>query len=144
MAADLRHSAPYRRSFAAKILTRLSASDPEERIFSVFPRLTMVMGEDRPEVARPTLQSIWRVGLAGSAQRKLVIAALEVRFFESAHEEVAFQVRTDVIASLRRLADATDDEGLLRARANALIETEANEKFRGELHRAWQNQTRCT
>ena len=125
-----------KRSFAAQLLTRLAISDPEGRMLEDFPRVAAVLRDDKTVTARHTLQSIWRVGLAGPAQRELVCRALEERFAEAGGEKATSLVRRDVVTALGHLFGATGDEAV-EAVATALIASEPEEKERKKQRAAW-------
>jgi hypothetical protein len=134
---NLTDSDPHKRAFAAQMLARLANSDPDGRMLHDFPAVAAVMRDERFVVARHTLQSIWRVGRAGPAQATLVADELERRFHDCAPEKNASLVRTDAIKSLRKLADTIGDEGAIKARVDALIETADDEKTRKKMQAAW-------
>jgi hypothetical protein len=101
-----------------------------------FPRVAAVMRDDKTVTARHTLQSLWRVGLAGPEQKAMVLDALETRFRECQGEKNGTLVRTDVITALGRLSKATGDSAV-EARATALMDGEADEKARKKQRAAW-------
>src|SRR5690554_4930139 len=70
----------HRRSRAAQFLSGLAISDPEKRILKDFSVLWGVTKDPRFVTARHSLQSIWRVGLAGKEQKELVMSHLVDRF----------------------------------------------------------------
>ncbi len=140
MLADLTHREGHKRAFAAQMLARLAISDPDGRMLEDFPRVAAVMKDEKTVTARHTLQSIWRVGLAGPEQEKMVVAALERRFRECADEKNGTLVRTDVVTALGRLFGATG-AGEIEARANALMEAEPDEKSRRKQRAAWRKAT---
>jgi len=88
--------------------------------------------------ARHSLQSIWRVGLAGPEQRKLAVEGLTTRFAESADEKNGTLIRSDIAQSMRHLHDSTGDESI-RARALGLIASEEAEKYRKKYASFWRN-----
>lgn len=137
---DLTHPAGSKRAFAAQMLARLAISDPDGRMLKDFPKVAAVMKDDKTVTARHTLQSLWRVGLAGPKQKAMVVEALEERFRECAQEKNGTLVRTDVVTALGRLSKATGDEAI-EARANALIEAEPNDKQRKKQRAAWRTAT---
>lgn len=85
----------HKRAFAAQLLARLAISDPENRMRHDFAALAAVMKDEKTVTARHTLQSIWRVGLAGKEHRTLVLDALAKRFRECPPEKNASLVRTE-------------------------------------------------
>lgn len=118
------------RSIAAQLLVNLAAkSDPEDRIVKDFPSLFNVTRDAKFVTARHALQAIWKVGMAGDKQQKLVLDGLALRYKECASEKNCTLIRYDVIACLRNLYEATGNETL---RKNALewIGTEPDVKYR--------------
>jgi len=138
---DLTHRGGDRRAFAAQMLSRLAISDPDGRMLEDFPRIAAVMKDEKTVSARHTLQSIWRVALAGAKQKEMVLDALETRFRECTDEKNCTLVRTDVVIALARLSKATDDE-TVEARVGALIEAEPDEKQRKKQRAAWRKAIR--
>ncbi|HEX7049723.1 MAG TPA: hypothetical protein VF188_05875 [Longimicrobiales bacterium] len=139
--SDLTHRAGDKRAFAAQMLARLAISDPDGRLLKDFPKVAAVMKDEKTVTARHTLQSIWRVGLAGPKQKAMVLEALEARFRECAREKNGTLVRTDVVTALARLSKATGDE-MIEARVNALIDAEPDEKQRKKQRAAWRKAIR--
>lgn len=133
---DLTHREGQRRAFSAQMLTRLAISDPDRRMLEDFPQVEAVLKDEKPVTARHTLQSLWRVGLSGPEQRSMVVEALEKRFRECAKEKGGSVVRTDAVTALGRLFKATGDEEV-ESRANALIESEPEEKSRKKQRASW-------
>ncbi|HEX7117416.1 MAG TPA: hypothetical protein VF212_01425, partial [Longimicrobiales bacterium] len=138
---DLTHRAGDRRAFAAQMLARLAISDPDGRMLKDFPKVAAVMKDEKTVTARHTLQSLWRVGLAGPKQKAMVLEALEQRFRECAQEKHGTLVRTDVVTALGRLSKATGDAAI-EARVAALIDAEPDEKQRKKQRAAWRKAIR--
>jgi hypothetical protein len=134
--SGLTHRDGHKRAGAAQLLSRLAISDPDGRMLRDFPRVAAVMRDDKTVTARHTLQSLWRVGLAGPEQKAMVLDALETRFRECQGEKNGTLVRTDVITALGRLSKATGDSAV-EARATALMDGEADEKARKKQRAAW-------
>lgn len=133
---DLEAREGHKRAFAAQMLTRLAISDADDRMVEDFQKVAAVMRDEKTVTARHTLQSLWRIGLAGAAKRSMVVDALEERFHECAEEKGGRLVRTDVVTALARLAKATDDDSI-EHRVDALIESEPDEKQRKKQAAAW-------
>ena len=127
--AELGHKDNHRRAIAAQVLCNLALSDPDGRMLSDFPALLAVTHDERFVTARHALQALWRIGLAGEAQRRMVGEGLSARFAEAAAEKNGTLVRYDIAQGLRNLYDATGDEAI-RATALQLIETEQDAKYR--------------
>jgi hypothetical protein len=136
MVVDLSHADGHRRAFAAQMLARLARSDPKKRMLEDFPALAAVLRDDKTVTARHTLQSIWRVGRAGSEQKELVLDELARRFAECAGEKNGRLVRTDAITSLGRLFRETGDAAVA-ARAEALMASEADVKAQKKQRACW-------
>lgn len=136
LVAELRHRDNHRRSIAAQVLCNLAISDPDGRLMTDFPALLAVTKDERFVTARHCLQSIWKVGLAGEAQRRMVMDGLSDRFAEAAGEKNGTLIRYDIAQGLRNLYDATGDK-LIREKALALIETEADAKYRRKYASVW-------
>lgn len=133
---DLTHRDGHKRAFSAQMLTRLAISDPDNRMLKDFPKVAAVMKDPKTVTARHTLQSLWRVSLAGPKHKAMVLKALENRFQECAGEKNGTLVRTDVIAALGQLATVTGDS-TIEARANALMDSEPDEKYRKKQRAVW-------
>jgi len=139
--SELEDRAGHRRAFAAQMLARLAISDPDARMLEDFPRVAAVMKDDKTVTARHTLQTLWRVGLAGPEQKAMVLEALGVRFHECAGEKNGRLVRTDVVTALGKLMKATGDDAIEES-ALSLIETEPDEKRRKAQAAAWRKAIR--
>ena len=125
-----------RRSRAAQFLAGLAKSDPEKRILSDFPALWEVTKDPRFVTARHSLQSIWKVGLAGMEQKELVIQHLVDRFQNGADEKHYTLIRFDIIQGLKNLYDELKDEEIKKI-AMDLIETEEDIKYRKKYRTVW-------
>jgi hypothetical protein len=134
--AELSHRDNRRRAIAAQALCNLAKSDPENRMLSDFPTLLAVTKDERFVTARHCLQAIWKVGVAGDAQRQLVVDGLSRRFAECVHEKNGTLIRYDIVQGLRNLYDAVGDEAI-QERALQLIETEEDAKYRKKYAGVW-------
>ena len=126
----------HRRSRAAQFLAGLAKSDPEKRILSDFPALWEVTMDPRFVTARHSLQSIWKVGLAGMEQKELVIHHLEDRFQNGADEKHYTLIRFDIIQGFKNLYVELKDEEIKKI-AMDLIETEEDIKYRKKYMTVW-------
>lgn len=126
----------HRRSRAAQFLSGLAISDPEQRMLQDFPALWEVTKDPKFVTARHSLQSIWRVGLAGKEQKDLVMAHIIDRFQNGAEEKHYTLIRFDMIQGLRNLYDELKDE-TIKQTAMALIETEEDTKYRKKYLSVW-------
>lgn len=134
--AMLRHPSNRVRAIASQVLSNLAASDPDRRILGDLDALLEVTRDERFVTARHCLQSLWKVGVAGDAQREAVVAGLSRRFAECASEKNCTLIRYDIVQVLRKMHDAAPHETVSRA-AHALIETEPDPKYRKKYAGAW-------
>lgn len=137
LVADLTDKDNHNRAIASQLLANLAAySDPENRILRDFEKLLNVTRDSRSVTARHSLQAIWKVGLAGDAQRKMLLEGLAQRFVEAGTHKTGTLTRYDIAQGLRNLYDATMDDAI-RERALALIETEPDVKYRKKYATVW-------
>ena len=94
--------------------------------------------DERFVTARHCLQSLWKVGVAGAAQRQRYLAGMEQRFNECSAEKNGTLIRFDIAQSLRNVYDATADEAV-KVQALALIETEGDLKYRKKYAGLWKS-----
>ncbi len=106
---DLDHKDSHKRSRAAQFLAHLAKSDYEERIFDDFNKIWQVTYDSKFVTLRHSLQSIWRIGLAGKTQRKLVVTNLSNRFQACIDEKNDTLIRFDIISSMHHLYMETED-----------------------------------
>ena len=107
-------------------------------MFKDFDSLLAVTRDERFVTARHTLQALWKVGLAGGQQRKLLLDGLELRYRECISERNTTLIRFDIIQNFRNLYDQTEDE-TLRDKALALIEIEEDPKYRKKYISLWKD-----
>ena len=124
------------RSISAQLLSNLAKSDPDNRMLKDFPALLAVTRDERFVTARHALQALWKIGIAGTLQRQMVVDGLANRFQECAAEKNCTLIRYDIIQGLHNLYDETRDEAV-REKALALIETEADLKYRKKYAGVW-------
>lgn len=133
---DLTHKDNHQRSRAAQYLANLAKSDPEMRIMKDFPKLWEVTKDEKFVTARHSLQSIWRVGIAGTSQKEMVMEALVDRFKNGADEKNYTLIRNDIIQNMRNLYDHYDDEEIKQI-AIDLIETVDDKKYKKKYMNIW-------
>lgn len=121
--AGLTHKDNHVRAISAQVLSNLARSDPQDRMLADFDRLLAVTRDERYVIARHTVQSIWKVGLAA-------------RFQEAAGEKNGTLTRFDIQQGLRNLYDQTHDERIL-TRALELIGSEPDPKYRKKYASLW-------
>jgi hypothetical protein len=127
------------RSIAAQLISNLAArSDPEVRILKELPDLLAVTHDEKFVTARHALQSLWIIGLAGDAQRSVIVKSFATRFDEAGSEKNGRLVRYDIIEALGKLFNKTRDEAIKR-RSLQLIATEANEKHGKKYSAVWRD-----
>jgi len=136
MVATLRHKDNRQRAIAAQVLCNLAKSDPKKRMLKDFDALLAVTKDERFVTARHCMQALWKVGLAGTDQRKNLVDGLAKRFKECATEKNCTLIRYDIIQGLRRLYDEVKDE-TIRQKALKLIETEKDLKYRKKYASLW-------
>jgi len=136
MVASLSHSDNHVRAISAQLLCSLAKSDPEKRMLKDFPRLLAVTKDERFVTARHCLQALWKIGLVGKAQQKLVIDGLAGRFEECITEKNCTLIRYDIIVDFKNLYDQVKDEAV-KQKALALIETEEDLKYHKKYASVW-------
>ncbi len=136
LVADLRDKDNRVRAIASQVLANLAKSDPEDRMARDFPALLNVTRDARFVTARHCLQALWKLGVPGEAQRQRLLDGLTTRFHECASEKNGTLIRYDIAVGLRTLFDAVDDKAVKQT-ALALIDTEADLKYRKKYATAW-------
>jgi hypothetical protein len=138
---DLTAKDPHRRARATQLLCGLAKSDPKGRMLKDFDAVMAVTRDEKFVTARHTLQAAWKVGLAGSRQRQLVLDRLAARFADCVDDEKhCTLIRYDIEVGLRQLYDATGDESV-KTKALALIETETDAKYKKKYTAEWRKKT---
>ena len=136
MLAALRHKDNHERAIAAQVLCNLAKSDPDGRMLNDLDALIAVTKDERFVTARHCLQALWKVGVVGKPQQDKLVAGLTRRFEECVTEKNATLIRYDILQSLRNVYDVTKD-AKIRETALALIETEADLKYRKKYATLW-------
>ncbi|WP_438350630.1 hypothetical protein ACP8HI_08290 [Paenibacillus sp. FA6] len=126
----------HRRARAAQFLSNLAISDPEQRMLNDFAGLWEVTKDPKFVTARHTLQSIWKVGLAGQEQKELVVNHIIDRYHNGANEKHYTLIRFDMIQGLKNLYDKLQDETIKQI-AMELIESEEDSKYRKKYMSVW-------
>jgi UDP-glucose 6-dehydrogenase len=132
----LTHKDNHVRAIAAQLLANLAKSDPKGRMVKDFDKLLNVTKDERFVTARHGLQSIWKVGLAGSKQKQLVMKGLEKRFQECVTEKNCTLIRNDIIVDFRNLYDAKPSSEI-KEKALELIELESDLKHKKKYASVW-------
>ena len=133
---DLTHKDNHVRAIAGQVLCNLAKSDPKNRMQHDFEALLKVTRDERFVTARHTLLALWKIGVVGPRQRKLLLDGLDRRFRECIREKNCTLIRFDIIQDLRELYDAVKDEQV-KAKALAWIETERDLKHRKKYAAVW-------
>ena len=133
---DLTHKDNHQRSRAAQYLANLAKSDPEMRMMKDFPKLWEVTKDDKFVTARHSLQSVWKVGIAGTAQKEMVMEFMVERFKNCADEKNFTLIRNDIIQNMRNLYDHFNDE-LIKRKALDLIDTVDDKKYKKKYMDIW-------
>jgi hypothetical protein len=134
--AMLRDPDNHQRAIGAQLLCNLAGSDPELRIVDAFPALLAVTRDARFVTARHCLQSLWKIGMAGTVQQRMVVDGMAARFAECGAERNGTLIRYDILVGLHQLYVAVGD-ATIRERALALIETEPDLKYRKKYAGVW-------
>jgi hypothetical protein len=134
--AGLCHKDNHIRAISAQVLSSLAKSDPENRMSKDFPALFAVTKDERFVTARHCMQSLWKVGAAGKQQQTQLVEGLVKRFTDCTTEKNCKLIRYDILQSLRNLYDAVQDDEI-KEKAHALIETEAESKYRNKYASLW-------
>ena len=124
------------RAICGQLLANLGKSDPKGRMFKDFDKLLNVTRDEKFVTARHTMQNIWKVGLGGKNQQKLVVDGLEKRFKECIKEKNCTLIRYDIHVSLRNLYNATTSSEI-KEKALELIETEKDVKYQKKYATVW-------
>ena len=124
------------RAIGAQLLCNLARSDPKGRILKDFEKLLQVTRDDRFVTARHTFQAIWKVGLAGERQRRLLLEGLGKRYKECAKEKNCTLIRYDINVSLGNLYDSVKDPQV-KGLVLAWNETERDDKYRKKFATVW-------
>lgn len=133
---DLDDPDNHRRSRAAQFLSHLAISDSENRILQDFPAIWNVTYDKKFVTARHSLQSIWRIALAGSEQKELVVKHLVDRFHACEEEKNVTLIRSDILQALRHLHDEIKEDEIKKI-AMELIETVTDSKYKKKYLAIW-------
>ena len=136
LVAGLSHKDNHVRAISAQVICNLAGIDPQDRMLKDFKALIEVTKDERFVTARHCMQSLWKVGVAGKKQQKLLVDGLEGRFMECITEKNCTLIRYDILQSLRNVYDAVKDEKI-KVKALGLIETEDDLKYRRKYATLW-------
>ena len=133
---QLGHKDNHNRAIAAQLLCGLAKSDPKNRLKRDFALLFAVTSDERFVTARHCLQALWKVGVVGKGQRKMLVTALEDWFVRCTEHKNCPLIRYDICESLRKVYDATGDD-TIKDLALRLIATEVDDKYRKKYLTLW-------
>ena len=133
---NLKHKDNHVRAICAQVLSNLAKSDPDKRMLKDFDALLAVTKDERFVTARHCMQSLWKVGIAGTEQRQVYLDGLEKRFRECLMEKNCTLIRYDILQSLRNVYDQVKDE-TIREKALVWIDTEEDPKYRKKYAALW-------
>lgn len=125
----------HRRSRGAQLLSGLAKSDPDGRIVRDFPAIWQVTKDEKFVTLRHSMQAVWKVGLAGDAERELVIKHMKERFIKPNHKNATL-IRYDIIVGMKHLYEKTGREDVKRT-ALKLIEAEDDVRYRKKYAGVW-------
>ena len=128
------------RAIAALVLCNLAKSDPDRRLLQDFAALFAVTRDERFVTARHCMQSLWKVGLAGEAQRARLLSALTDRYMDCVGEKNSTLIRQDILQSLRNLYDVAKD-ATVKSTALGLIDAEEDLRYRTKYAGVWRSAT---
>ncbi|RIU94726.1 hypothetical protein [Oceanobacillus picturae] len=132
---DLTHKDNHQRSRAAQYLANLAKSDPDMRMMNDFPMLWEVTKDEKFVTARHSLQSIWKVGIAGTPQKEMVMEYMVERF-KGTDEKNYTLIRNDILQNMRNLYDHYNEESIEQT-ALDLIETVEDKKYKKKYMGIW-------
>ena len=127
----LNHKNSYQRSIAIMLLCNLAKSDIKNRLDASLELLLAHTKDEKFITSRQCIQFIWKVATTSKSRREKVLDYLEARFIECVDEKHYNLIRQDIIQSVKSLYDHEQDDALL-TRAQALMMTEQDEKYRKE------------
>ena len=106
------------------------------RIMKDFPKLWEVTKDEKFVTARHSLQSIWKVGIAGTAQKEMVMEFMVERFKKCVDEKNFTLIRNDIIQNMKNLYDHFNDE-VIKLTALDLIDTVEDKKYKKKYMDIW-------
>ncbi|WP_242057246.1 hypothetical protein [Pseudalkalibacillus hwajinpoensis] len=133
---DLTHKDNHQRSRAAQYLSNLAKSDPEMRIMNDFPKLWEVTNDKKFVTARHSLQSIWKVAIAGKPQMDMVMEYMVNRFKNGTDEKNFTLIRNDILQNMKNIYDYYNDEAIKHT-ALELINTVEEKKYKKKYMDIW-------
>ena len=101
-----------------------------------FPKLWEVTKDEKFVTARHSLQTIWKVGIAGTAQKEMVMEFMVERFKNCTVEKNSTLIRNDIIQNMKNLYDHFNDE-VIKQTALELIDTVDDKKYKKKYMDIW-------
>jgi hypothetical protein len=147
----LGHSNSFQRSIAVMLLANLAKSDDAGRVGKILPRILALTMDEKFITRRQCIQSLWRFAVASDECGGRIVEHLRECFSSCASEKHFNLIRQDILVCLARIAageaggekgetgkgDSAPhgsgqlvDGGKLFQVIDALIESEADEKYR--------------
>ncbi len=133
---DLSHKDNHQRSRAAQYLANLAKNDPDMRMMKDFSKLWEVTKDEKFVTARHSLQSIWKVGIAGTPQQEMVMEYMVDRFENGTEAKNYTLIRNDIMQNMKNIYDYSNDETIKQTALN-LIETVDDQKYRKKYMNIW-------
>ena len=128
----------HQRTIAVQLLANLAKSDPKERIVKDMGILMKVTRDEKFVTARHSLQSLWKIAVAGKKQQHKITGLLADRFQDCVKEKNCRLVRYDIVEVFRKIYDVVKDESVMK-KATGLIETEKDDKYRKKYAGLWKD-----
>jgi hypothetical protein len=134
----LTHRDNHVRAISSQLLSNLAKSDSKEKMLKDFNKLLAVTKDEKFVTARHCLQSLWKIGIVGKKQQKVLLDGLAFRYDECIAEKNCTLIRYDIIQGFRNLYDTVKDEAI-KEKALVLIEAESDLKYRKKYAGVWKN-----
>lgn len=124
------------RTIGAQLMCALAISDPDKRIMEDIAAIMEITRDPMFVTARHTIQSLWKIGLAGEEQRRMLLDVVSHRYETCEGEKNYTLIRYDLLVGLRKLYEKVRDEGI-RDTALTLIELESDPKYKKKYAAEW-------
>jgi hypothetical protein len=103
----------FQRSIGVMILCNLAKSDSENRLEEIIDVLLKHTNDEQFITARQSIQHIWKIGVGNNKIKEKITTHLVQQYRECETEKHYNLIRTDIIQSLKSLADSDLDPSLL-------------------------------
>lgn len=124
------------RTIGAQLMCGLAISDPDKRIMEDIAAIMEITRDPMFVTARHTIQSLWKIGLSGEEQRRMLLDVVSHRYETCEGEKNYTLIRYDLLVGLRKLYEKVQDEGI-RDTALTLIELESDPKYKKKYAAEW-------